>query len=283
METPNAAQAEVWNARPGQNWAIHQEDLDILHSGVLDLLIESAAPGTGEAVLDLGCGAGASTFALAGAVGRDGSVLGLDISHPLVERAEVRKTALGLANVTFTVADAQIHPFEPARFDLAVSRFGLMFFSDPLAAFGNIRSALRPGGRIVFAAWTGPEQNPWFSLPQRVAVERLGPVAPGAPDAPGPMAFRDRERVVGILQAAGFSRCEGVEHKIDLHHPGGLEAVMNIVSHVGPIARMMRDMGGTEEDGAAILGRIASEMRNFEAADGIRIPAGVNLFSARVP
>jgi SAM-dependent methyltransferase len=277
----NAAQAEFWNARPGQNWVTFQSDLDAMHEAVNALLVEVAAPRSGERVLDIGCGAGASSFALAGEVAPSGHVLGVDISAPLVARAEERRRELGLDGVEFVVADAQSHRFEPGRSDLAASRFGLMFFSDPVAAFRNIAAALRPGGRLAFAAWDRAEDNPWFVWPLRVAEARLGAGTPQPPDAPGPLAFRDRFRVAAILEAAGFADAAGESRAVELHHPGGLEAVMRLAAQVGPVARLVREKAAAPEDVAAIAEATAAEFARFRTADGIRIPARVNLFTAR--
>jgi SAM-dependent methyltransferase len=277
----NADQSEFWNSRPGQNWVRHQVDLDAIHGRVTDLLMSACATSLGEKVLDVGCGAGASSFALAQSVGLAGHVHGIDISAPLVRRAEERKLELGIENVSFEIADAQDSRFEAGLVDLVASRFGLMFFSDPVAAFRNIASALRPGGRIVFVSWAGPEHNPWFAWPQRIAVARLGPVAPAPPDAPGPMAFRDTGRVLGILEAAGFVECTGETMTVDLHHPRGIGAVVELAAVVGPTARMLREKGGSAEDLAAITQAIAVEFEQFRSNDGIRIPAGVNMFMGR--
>lgn len=275
----NADQAEFWNGQPGQNWVTHQVDLDAMHAQVTDVLLRACAPQAGERVLDIGSGAGASSFALAAAVAPSGRVQGVDISVPLVQRARERAAERGVANVAFDVADAQEHPFEPGGFDLAASRFGLMFFSDPVAAFRNIASAIRAGGRIVFAAWAGPEVNPWFAWPQRIAVDRLGAVTPTPPEAPGPMAFRDIDRVRAILGEAGFVRGRGESVAVELHHRGGLEAAVRL-SQVGPAARILREKNGTAKDLTAITEKVAEEFAQFRTADGIRIPAFVNVFSA---
>lgn len=278
----NADQSEFWNSGPGQDWVRHQADLDAMHEQITDLLLKACAPQEGERALDVGCGAGASTFALARAVSPSGHVHSLDISLPLIRRAEERKRELDIRNASFEVADAQDHSFEARSFDLVASRFGLMFFSDPVAAFRNIASSLRLGGRMVFAAWAGPEDNPWFAWPHRIAVARLGAVAPASPDAPGPMAFRNIERVCGILEDAGFSGCKGESVKAELHHPRGIEAVVQLASHVGPTARVLRERNGTAEDKAAILDEIASEFRQFRSGDGIRIPARINIFTGQL-
>jgi SAM-dependent methyltransferase len=281
--TANADQVAFWNAEPGQNWVTHQADLDAVQREITERLIEACAPQPGEAALDVGCGAGASTFALAAAVGPSGRALGLDISAPLIARAEERRRELGVANADFALGDAQEHRFEPGRFDLAASRFGMMFFADPVAAFRNIARGLRPGGRLVFVAWAGPEHNPWFAQPARIAIDRLGPVAPSPPDAPGPMAFRDAERVLGLMRAAELAQCRARALEVELHHPGGLDAALRLLAGVGMIPSILREKGGTAEDRAAILDRLRVELDEFRSEDGIRVPARVILYSAAVP
>lgn len=277
----NSAQIEFWNSEPAQNWVACQADLDQIHAGVVDLLLAAADPQPGERVVDIGCGAGASTFAVADRVAPGGAVQGIDVSAPLLARAIERSRERGSDTVTFTEADAQVHAFEPAAFDLAVSRFGVMFFANPVAAFSNIASALRPGGRLAFVSWAGPEHNPLFTAPQRAAVARLGEVEPVPPDAPGPMAFRDTDRTLGLLAAAGFRGASVSPNDIDLHHPGGLDALLRLIGQVGPIGRMMREKNGTAEDRAAIQASLRSEFERYETDDGIRLPARVNVFTAR--
>lgn len=277
----NVDQAEFWNAEPGMNWVRLQPDLDAIHAGVLAMLMRACDARPGERVLDIGCGAGASSLALAAAVGPTGWVEGVDISTPLLARAAERARAAGLGNVRFLLADAQDHAFDPGSFDLAASRFGVMFFEDPVAAFRNIAAALRrPGGRCVFAAWAGAEHNPWFAWPQRIAVERLRVPEPPATDAPGPMAFRDIDRVCGVLRAAGFGRCAGEAVDLDLHHPGGLDAATHLVTYVGPIARLLRERGAGGAERDAMVGEIAEAFAPFVSDDGIRVPARINLFTA---
>ena len=283
VHASNADQAAFWNDEPGRNWVARQADLDTMIREVTDRLLAACAPEPGETVLDVGCGAGASTLALAEGVAPSGSAHGLDLSAPLIERAEERRCELGLGNVSFEIGDAQDHAFAPGRFDLAASRFGIMFFADPVTAFRNIATGLCPGGRMVFVAWAGPEANPWFVLPQQAAVDRLGPVPPVPPEAPGPMAFRDMPRVLDLLEAAGLQRCRGEALDVDLHHPGGLEAALDLAGHIGPIPRMLRDKGGTPGDRAAILDNLRAGFETFRSSDGIRVPARINLFSAVRP
>jgi len=280
MTEANADQAAFWNAQPGQNWVTFQACLDAQLAEVNGALLAACAVQPGERVLDIGCGAGGSTFALAAAVGGSGRVLGLDLSEPLLARAEERRDELALGQVRFEKGDAQDYPFQPGALDLAASRFGVMFFADPVAAFRNVARALRPGGRLVFVAWAGPEHNPWFAIPQRTAVARLGPVAPTPAEAPGPMAFRDAARVTGLLKAAGLA--EARAETVDLRLPSqSLDAVIELVGNIGAMPRILREKGGTPDDRTAILAQVRAEFGPFATAEGVRLPARVILYSAR--
>jgi SAM-dependent methyltransferase len=274
----NAAQRAFWNDAPGRNWITHEAALDALHAGVTGILLAAAVPAPGERILDVGCGAGATTIAFAAAVGPTGTVTGLDISEPLLARAAERARDAGAANVAFIHADAAHHPLDGMTCDAVVSRFGLMFFAHPVAAFRNIATALRPGGRLVFAAWAGPEVNPWFTLPLEAAVARLGAPEPTPPDAPGPMAFRDRDRVLGILDAAGLIDTRAEPRAVDLCLPD-LEAAVALTSHVGAATRLIRDKGGNEADARAIAEGVRERLASYVDATGLRIPAEITLFS----
>jgi len=165
MDTPtghdqNADQIAYWNGPGGQRWASRQQAQDILLKPVADILIDRARPLAGERVIDIGCGSGATTIAFAQKVGPSGHVLGVDVSGPMLERA--RQIAPKDLSVEFALADATIYPFESASFDLLASRFGVMFFADPVKSFANLRKALRPSGRLAFACWREPRENPWM-------------------------------------------------------------------------------------------------------------------------
>src|SRR5690348_10762670 len=165
--------------------------------------IDAAAPMTGERVLDVGCGAGASSLALAARVGPGGQVLGVDISEPLISRA--RALAPPDTPVLFQVADASSVALPEGAFDILFSRFGVMFFDAPTAAFTHMRRALRPGGRVAFVCWRGAAENDWVRLPMGALKGIVPPSAPPDPEAPGPFSFGDRARVAHILTAAGFT------------------------------------------------------------------------------
>jgi SAM-dependent methyltransferase len=175
------------------------------HTGPFgDAALAAAAPAAGERVLDVGCGCGSATVALGNAVGPAGQVLGIDLSAAMLARAEQRAKAAGLGHVTFRRADAQTGDLRPGSQDLVFSRFGVMFFADPPAAFARLRRALRPGGRIAFACWQVPSANPWMALPNRAAIRFFG-LAPPPHDAPGPFSLADPDRTSAVLGAAGFT------------------------------------------------------------------------------
>ncbi len=279
---PNAQQAEYWNSDAGRRWIRHEDMLNTLLDSVGALLLRHAGPLAGESVLEIGCGAGATTRALAGRVGAEGRVLAVDISEPLLDQA--RRRAVGLADdiaqVSFLLADAQVHAFEPASADLAVSRFGVMFFEDPVAAFRNIAAALRPGGRLCFVTWAAVAENPWFLIPRDAAIARVGQPAPQPPTAPGPMAFADRDRVAGLLSEAGLAGVRAEAAAVDLLWPGEIGALATLAASLGPAVRILGERGGGPEDEAAVREAVTAGLQPFGGPDGFRIPAALNVFSA---
>ncbi|MGI9525451.1 MAG: class I SAM-dependent methyltransferase [Hyphomicrobiaceae bacterium] len=167
------------------------------------VLTDAAELQPGETVLDIGCEPGPSSFATAELVGTAGKVHGVDISETFIEQAQTTATTAGVRNITFEHAYAQVVEFDQGRFDLAISRFGMMFFDDTTAAFANIGRALKLGGRLVMLCWSAPQHNPWFGMTRQLAMDVLGPVNRPAPHTPGPLAFQDIWRVTGLLEAAG--------------------------------------------------------------------------------
>ncbi len=277
----NADQAQYWNSAPGQKWAAHQAQLDTLMASVRDALIRRCAAAPGARVLDVGCGTGDTTLALADHVGARGEVIGVDISDPLL--AIARQRANGRAGLGFIRTDAQTHAFDPGRFDLVASRFGVMFFADPVAAFANLARALRPGGRMVFAAWDAVRENPWMSASKAAAVARLGPVAPDPPGAPGPFAFADAARVLGILSDAGLADPAVATEDLFLQVLGTPDDAAALATTLGPVPRIIAERDGTEADRLAIAEATAAAFRTYAVSGAVRVPARVHFFSAMCP
>lgn len=282
MTQANSAQAEFWASDAGYQWIVREAALDAMMAGVLDRVLHHANLQPGEQVLDIGCGTGASCLAASKLVGPSGHVTGADISAQLLDRARNRATEAGAPNITFHRADAQTHAFAPAAIDALISRFGVMFFEDPVAAFANMAGALKPGGRLVFAAWAPPAQVPWFNIAVGAAVARLGKPAPMDPNAPGPMAFQDTGRVTAMMEQAGLHHVECHTEKVDLTPKGRFEDVVSFATRVGPASRIMAEFSATEADTAAIEAEVAKGFAAFNTEQGLRIPCGVHFYTARV-
>lgn len=258
-------------------WLKWEAGIEVAHGVMLDGLFARAGLQPGEAVLDIGCGSGASTLRALDAVGAEGRVLAVDIAPPLAERATAR--VAGRAAVE--VGDAEHHAFEAGAFDVVTSQFGLMFFADPVAGFRNIRRALRPGGRLHFVAWATPARNDWFAVSRRIALERLGPVAPADPHAPGPFAFADAQRVLSLLSDAGWQA--GVETAPLKMLPAGTPVDVAALQMDLGVARVMNELAASDADRAAIAQEVARAFAAMMRDGQVRVPAEVHFFQAVSP
>jgi SAM-dependent methyltransferase len=236
----NTAQREYWNTIAGPRWVGLEGFVERRVHAVNDLLLARSGAKAGDRVLEIGCGTGAFTVPLAERVGEQGAVVGADISAAMLAGARKRLAEAGMRNVSLVEADAQTHKFESSRFDRIVSRFGVMFFADPAAAFTNLLRAARADGRLCFACWGPLDDNEHWLIAYRVALRHLGPPASNPPRAPGPMAFADRDYVREFLGKAGFA-----DIAIYREHP---EIVVSSASEeaahaciMGPSARLIDD------------------------------------------
>jgi SAM-dependent methyltransferase len=278
----NQAQADYWSSKSGQKWILFESELDQVFSAVDEVLIERAAPRPGECVLDIGCGTGATTRAFAPHIAPRGEIFAVDISPLFIAHAKSLVKA-GSVGPEFHLADAQSDQVPGAPFDLVISRFGSMFFANPVEAFCNIRKQMKPGGRLVIAAWAKAKGNPWFEVPRDKAIARLGPPEHADPNAPGPLGFQNVGHVVGILKEADFNNVEGETISVELLHPGPVDRVAALASNIGPAARILKKYNGRAEDINAITEYVIAGFRDFESEEGIRIPANLNFFTARNP
>jgi SAM-dependent methyltransferase len=236
---------QAWTDASAAKWVRLQERTDAQLGALGVVVIDSVAPAPGERVLDVGCGAGQTLLQLAERVGSEGSVVGLDISAPMLARARERVSEAGLVQVELVLGDAATQKFERA-FDVLFSRFGVMFFDDPLAAFANLRAALRPGGRLGFACWQAPELNPWVGLPLN-AARRIAPRQPLPallePGRPGPFFLSDPAFVRDILQRAGFTAIaiEPREFSAPVGGARTLDEAVEFSLEIGPTARFVSE------------------------------------------
>lgn len=201
----NQKQADLWNGEGGRVWVEGRALLDHIYQPVVNAILAACPPQLGSRVLDVGCGAGAVTLAYAQRLDAESACVGIDISAPMIEAARARSEHEKV-NASFILGDAQVYPFEDASFDLLVSRFGVMFFDDPVGAFINLRRAAKPNAKACFAVWRGPADNPFMREAELAAAPFL-PEAPAPdPDAPGRFALSDRKKIEGILSNSGWSR-----------------------------------------------------------------------------
>ena len=240
---PNADQAALWNENSGRVWVELQEVLDRVLAPFAARLVEEAFPGEGGRVLDVGCGAGATTLSMAARLGPAGLCLGVDISGPLVAAAQARAAAERVPSAAFLQADAQTHGFEASRFDAVISRFGVMFFDDPAAAFANIRRAARPEAKLAFVAWRTPAENPFMTTAAVAAAAFLPNLRAPAPGAPGPFGLADGDRTRRILDASGWKQIE--IRPIDVPSAVAEKDLLTYVTRLGPVGLALRDVDET--------------------------------------
>jgi len=258
-------------------WAQVREPLERQLAPLGRRALAALAPRPGETVLDIGCGGGETALELADAVAPDGTIVGIDLSAAVL--AFARETVKGCARVRFVQADAAVFPFEPASFDAAFSRFGVMFFADPAAAFSNIRRSLRPNGRLAFVCWRALAENALDFLPLRAASAHLPPQPADDPDAPGPFAFAKPERVRGILESAGFEQIEITAHDEQVGS-GDLDTMLAVCSRVGALGKILRE---NPELRSAALPAVRSALAAHDGPDGVTLTAATWVVTARAP
>ncbi|MFI5022412.1 MAG: class I SAM-dependent methyltransferase [Alphaproteobacteria bacterium] len=274
----NADQIAFWNESGGARWAKHQETLDVVLAPLAEGLLARAAVKPGERVVDIGCGCGATTLLLARAVGPAGHVLGIDVSVPMLARAAGRLPKDG--PVELVRADATTYGFPRASFDLLCSRLGVMFFAEPARAFANLRSALKPSGRLRFVAFRAARENPWMMVPLHAAYEHVPRLPQLGPEEPGPFAFASEARVRGILGAAGFAQIElePYDLELDIAAGRGLEAAVAAALEIGATSRAIA--GQPPEIRHAVAQSIRAALEPCQRGSAVPLPAAVWFASA---
>ena len=276
----NQEQRERWGGADGEYWVIHQERMDRMLTPVLKPLLEFAGPISGSVAIDVGCGCGATTIELARAVGPKGRVIGLDVSGPMLALARERLKEFPWASCL--LADAAEAALAGIEAELITSRFGVMFFGDPAAAFSNLRRGLKAEGRVRFACWRAPAENPWMQIPLHAVYEHVPrPPKPG-PEEPGPFSFADTDRVTRILTQAGFGTpaFTRLDIEMDLADRGGLDAAAIRAIEFGPTKRALAEQPA--EVRAAAVESIRRALKPYAASNGeVKLPAAIWLVAAK--
>ena len=276
-EAANAAQIDYWNATAGQTWARYQAQLDRQIEPLGLEALRALAVRPGERVLDVGCGCGQTTLELAQRVGAAGTVTGVDISAPMLAIAEARPIPESAATPRFLECDAQTADLGKGHYDAVFSRFGVMFFSDPVAAFANLRSALTADGRLTFVCWRPFAENLWMRAPMEAAQPFLPPSPPMDPTAPGPFAFANPDRVRSILSEAGFS--DLTLHAFNTSIGGSsLEQTVDLAFRVGPLGAVLREQ---PELAPSVADAVKAALSGYDTPGGVLMPAAVWIVSAQ--
>lgn len=265
----NADQIAYWNGQTGRKWAEDQVQMDRMMQSMTDAVVAAAVPQTGESVIDIGCGAGASSLAVADAVGPSGDVTGVDVSHPMLEVA--RERAKDRRNVRFLEADATTHAFPQASADLIISKFGVMFFADPTQAFRNLRRATKVGGRLAFICWRTLAENPFATVPMSAALRHLPPQPPPDPNAPGPFAFADPVRVGHILTEAGFQTPAFAAFDSTMTVGRSAAGAAKEAVLMGMASRLLKDAAPEVKD--QVIADLTAEYEKRMGHDGVTFPA----------
>lgn len=270
------SQAVLWNGAAGQAWVENQDLMDHMLAPFEQSIVEALPTRVASHVLDVGCGTGSTTLAVARHVGDQGSVLGIDISEPMVNEARRRARAIG-SSAGFLCADAQRYAFAAARFDAIVSRFGVMFFDDPVAAFANLHRAVRSQASLHVITWRSAEENPFMTTAERAAAPLLPNLPARQPDAPGQFAFARPARVQHILAESGWQEIELEALDVVCTFPA--RELVRYFTRMGPLGRVL---GSVDADTRAeVIARVSAAFVPFAQGDSIRFPAACWAVQAR--
>lgn len=274
----NEAQAEMWNGPVGERWSQYWRHIDAILEPLSRPLLARAGAQVGERVIDIGCAQGTTTLALAEQVSSSGAVLGVDLSS--LTLAIARERAARATQVEFVAADATDYPFEEGSWDLAISRFGVMFFADPVRSFSQVGRALRPGGRLAFVCWQAVQDNEWIALVAQVAKEAGAPEPEETPDPDGPGAFSlaDPTRIGAILSSAGFRGVTTESLQPKLRIGATPEEAARFMLEMGPVASMVEDAEPSLR--AKVETALVERFREFASDEGVHLGAAAWLVSA---
>jgi SAM-dependent methyltransferase len=249
-----------------------------MYKPIEDLLVDPIAAAAPRRVLDVGCGTGATTLAVARRLGANAECVGVDISEPMIAAARARAERAGTV-ASFIRADAQTYPFEPSSYEAIMSRFGVMFFDDPVAAFANLRRAARTGTQLRFVAWRSPEENPFMTTAERAAAPFLPNVPPRVPDAPGQFGFANAQRVHRILEESGWADID--IQPIDVGCTFPASELSRYATRFGPVGQVLQD--ADEQTRTRVVEAVLSAFAPFVHGSDVRYDAACWMVAARTP
>jgi SAM-dependent methyltransferase len=271
-------QTALWNGVAGRAWVETQELLDQMFKPLEDLLVEAAFAGSGARVLDVGCGTGSTTLAVARRLGAKGRCIGIDISDPMIAAARTRAEREGMP-ASFIRGNAQTHTFEPASFDLIISRFGVMFFDDFVRAFANLRRAARDDAEFRFVAWRSAGENPFMTAAERAAAPLLPNIPARRPDAPGQFAFADQRRVHRILAESGW---DGIDIRpIDVACTLSEKELVRYLTRLGPLGLILHE--ADDRTRTQVVETVRAAFEPYVHGAEVRFTAACWMVGARAP
>lgn len=271
-------QVKLWNGASGRAWVETRDVLEAMFKPLEALLVRAVSDAGARRVLDIGCGTGATTFAVAQALGSQGHCTGIDISGPMIAAARTRAEREGRL-ASFICADAQSHGFAPASFDMIISRLGVMFFADPVQAFANLRRAVRPDAALRLIVWRSAAENPFMTTAELAAKPLLPDLPPRRPDAPGQFGFADRSRVEAILRASGWEGAAIEPLDVALRFPAS--ELTRYVSRLGPVGVMLQGM--EEPRRTDVIDTVRGAFDRYVDGSEIRFTAACWMVAARAP
>ncbi len=273
VDKANADMEAFWNGEGGNKWVSHEDRLETSLQPFGARAIEASAVQADENILEIGCGCGPNTIELARRLRAGGNVRGVDISATVLEAARKNAEASGLTNIVFNCADAQTSDLGSEAYNLAFSRFGVMFFDDPVSAFKNIRGALKSDGRLAFASWAAADKNPWVAQPLQAVAKHIPLPPPPKPGTPGPFSLGSEQRVQEILNEAGFSNIVVETFQTPMVLGDNISEAVNFLMQMAPSGGAISAADPDESTRAAIAEDLASLLSSCESPDGIAMDA----------
>ena len=280
MEDKNLKQKEFWSGAGGDVWVNKQKEMDIMLNPLGQRAIDKLALTPDKIILDIGCGCGATSLEIAKQIPQ-GKIIGLDISVPMLDQASKLASEMSLMNTEFQVKDVQVEELKSEYFDIAFSRFGVMFFEDPFEAFKNIYNSLKQDGQLSFVCWQNASLNPWQSLSMQVIKQFLDLPAP-PPQSPGPFAFEDKEYIKEILEVSGFQEIVITDNQEDIVMFSGKsirEASEDYLTINPVVTEMLKNSG--DELREEILEALITKFSDFHKNEGLLFPSATWIVTAK--